>query len=227
MSQWFQQGQDLQLPFDSSWNTSSLASNGLALDVSGELDFLLFPPNQNIDYDFTTSINQEPRFNNFGAANDDLASNNTLMPQDWQPLLEQSTVIDRSPYEQSYGDFTNGTTSPNSSGSSVDHMLQSTSFTPTTNGLTTQNSSPKKRPAAEQLTGPSVSPSLSEENDQISKRQRNTEAARRYRQRKVDRTTELEEALAAMTKERDDLKLKLARSEAEADVLRGMVSRRS
>ncbi|KAI6791308.1 hypothetical protein KC367_g8105 [Hortaea werneckii] len=55
------------------------------------------------------------------------------------------------------------------------------------------------------------------------KRQRNTEAARRYRQRKVDRTSELEEALAAVSKERDELRLKLARSEAEAEVLRRMV----
>ena len=60
----------------------------------------------------------------------------------------------------------------------------------------------------------------------IRKRQRNTEAARRYRQRKVDRVTELEEALQAMTRERDELRLKLARSEAEADVLRGMVGRK-
>merc|ERR1712029_15200 len=35
------------------------------------------------------------------------------------------------------------------------------------------------------------------------KRQRNTEAARRYRQRKVDRTAELEEALAAVSGGRD------------------------
>ncbi|KAI6857290.1 hypothetical protein KC338_g8139 [Hortaea werneckii] len=55
------------------------------------------------------------------------------------------------------------------------------------------------------------------------KRQRNTEAARRYRQRKVDRTAELEEALAAVSRERDELRLKLARSEAEAEVLRRMV----
>lgn len=56
----------------------------------------------------------------------------------------------------------------------------------------------------------------------VCKRQRNTEAARRYRQRKLDRVTELEEALAAMGKERDELKLKLARSEAEADILRSL-----
>nr|POF17348.1 hypothetical protein CFP56_65215 [Quercus suber] len=58
------------------------------------------------------------------------------------------------------------------------------------------------------------------------KRERNTEAARRYRQRKVDRVAELEEALAAMTRERDELKLKLARSETEVDVLRGMAKER-
>lgn len=59
--------------------------------------------------------------------------------------------------------------------------------------------------------------------DRKRKRERNTEAARRYRQRRVDHVSELEDALAAMTKERDDLRLKLARSEAEADVLRDMV----
>jgi len=58
------------------------------------------------------------------------------------------------------------------------------------------------------------------------KRQRNTEAARRYRQRKVDKVTELEEALQAMAKERDDLKLKLARAEAEVDVLRTVLKDR-
>jgi hypothetical protein len=60
----------------------------------------------------------------------------------------------------------------------------------------------------------------------VEKRQRNTEAARRYRQRKVDRVSELEEALQLMTKERDEMKLRVARAEAEADVLRGLVGRR-
>ena len=59
----------------------------------------------------------------------------------------------------------------------------------------------------------------------IRKRQRNTEAARRYRQRKLDRVSELEEALDAMAKERDNLKLKLAKAEAEAGVLRGLIGK--
>ena len=84
-----------------------------------------------------------------------------------------------------------------------------------------ENSSPKKRSASDLNDRSSTSPSSasrSDNTDQVSKRQRNTEAARRYRQRKVDRVTELEEALAAMTKERDELRLKLARSETETDV---------
>lgn len=64
--------------------------------------------------------------------------------------------------------------------------------------------------------------SYSVQSGRIEKRQRNTEAARRYRQRKVDRVTDLEEALQAMTKERDELRLKLARAEAEANVLRAI-----
>ncbi|EME49800.1 hypothetical protein DOTSEDRAFT_20214 [Dothistroma septosporum NZE10] len=59
----------------------------------------------------------------------------------------------------------------------------------------------------------------------IRKRRRNTEAARRYRQRKLDRVSELEEALEDMAKERDELKLKLAKAEAEAGVLRGLVGK--
>lgn len=81
-------------------------------------------------------------------------------------------------------------------------------------------SSSKKRSSPDSASSP-------EDVERVTKRQRNTEAARRYRQRKMDRVSELEEALASMTQERDDLKLKLARSQAEADVLRGMVGGRS
>ncbi|EEU37912.1 uncharacterized protein NECHADRAFT_102224 [Fusarium vanettenii 77-13-4] len=56
------------------------------------------------------------------------------------------------------------------------------------------------------------------------KRQRNTLAARKYRQKRLDRISELEAALAAMTSERDDMRLRLARSEAQADALREMLN---
>lgn len=55
------------------------------------------------------------------------------------------------------------------------------------------------------------------------KRQRNTMAARKYRQKRLDRIAELEKALADITGDRDDLRLKLARKEAEVDALREML----
>jgi len=58
------------------------------------------------------------------------------------------------------------------------------------------------------------------------KRNLNTQAARRYRQRKADRLTELEEALSKVTAERDEFKLRLARAEAEADVLKAMIGKK-
>ncbi|KAM0427934.1 hypothetical protein ACHAPT_007394 [Fusarium lateritium] len=58
------------------------------------------------------------------------------------------------------------------------------------------------------------------------KRQRNTLAARKYRQKRLDRISELEAALAAMTGERDDMRLQLARREAEVDALREMLSKK-
>lgn len=66
-----------------------------------------------------------------------------------------------------------------------------------------------------------------EDPDVVVKRQRNTIAARKYRQKRLDRIQELEDALKAMTGERDDLKLKLARQEAETAALREMMQMKS
>ena len=109
-----------------------------------------------------------------------------------------------------------------------DNALAFTS--PVTEAASSVKSSPKKRSATEASDPTSASPSSasrSENPENANKRKRNTEAARRYRQRKFDRVTELEEALEAMTKDRDELRMKLARSETEADVLRGIVGKRA
>ncbi|KAK7980915.1 hypothetical protein PG989_013372 [Apiospora arundinis] len=55
------------------------------------------------------------------------------------------------------------------------------------------------------------------------KRQRNNVAAKKYRQKKIDRITELEMELKGVKDERDDLKIRLARQEAEASALRSML----
>ncbi|KAJ3497911.1 hypothetical protein NLG97_g1538 [Lecanicillium saksenae] len=60
----------------------------------------------------------------------------------------------------------------------------------------------------------------------VIKRQRNTMAARKYRQKRLDRISDLERSLSDMTDQRDALKLQLARKEAEVDALREMLSRK-
>ncbi|TLD39338.1 gaf domain nucleotide-binding [Venturia nashicola] len=59
--------------------------------------------------------------------------------------------------------------------------------------------------------------------DRIEKRQRNNVAARKYRQKRIDRIEELEAALSRVTKERDDLRIKAARSDAEIQLLKDML----
>ncbi|OHE99317.1 bZIP transcription factor, partial [Colletotrichum orchidophilum] len=59
--------------------------------------------------------------------------------------------------------------------------------------------------------------------DKILRRQRNTIAARKYRQKKVDRIDELESLLKEMTRERDDLRIRLARQEAETEALKSVM----
>lgn len=97
--------------------------------------------------------------------------------------------------------------------------------TPATTTIPSSSTSSSQSPATS-TSATAHQPStttLPQPKHRVEKRKRNTEAARRYRQRKDDRVTELEAALKAMTQERDGLNLKLARAEAEVGVLRSMV----
>ncbi|KAB8235329.1 uncharacterized protein BDW43DRAFT_269818 [Aspergillus alliaceus] len=57
----------------------------------------------------------------------------------------------------------------------------------------------------------------------VSKRRRNTMASRRYRQKGRDRIAELECALRDMERERNELRLRLARKEAEVEALKELL----
>lgn len=57
----------------------------------------------------------------------------------------------------------------------------------------------------------------------IEKRRNNTLAARRYRQKRLDHIEELESALAATARERDELKVKVARLEGELGGLKELL----
>ncbi|KAF2136431.1 uncharacterized protein K452DRAFT_130430 [Aplosporella prunicola CBS 121167] len=74
-------------------------------------------------------------------------------------------------------------------------------------------------------TTPPSSDDAAADADRALKRQRNNTAARKYRQKFVDRIAELEAVLAATAAERDALKLKLVGRDAEVEVLRGFVER--
>lgn len=66
-------------------------------------------------------------------------------------------------------------------------------------------------------------PSPPPEPEVLVKRQRNNAAAKKYRQKKVDRIKELEDEVEEVKRERDDLRIRLARQEAEASALREML----
>lgn len=66
----------------------------------------------------------------------------------------------------------------------------------------------------------------SEEERQLEKRRRNTMAARRFRKRKQDHVSELADKLADVTRERDDLRLRLAKWEGEVMALRKLLTDR-
>ncbi|KAI1652816.1 hypothetical protein F4813DRAFT_394264 [Daldinia decipiens] len=80
-----------------------------------------------------------------------------------------------------------------------------------------ESSSGPSQPAKSQSQSPPV--------DAITalKRRRNNAAARKYRQKRIDRISELETELRSVKEERDDLRLRLARQEAEAATLRSML----
>lgn len=61
----------------------------------------------------------------------------------------------------------------------------------------------------------------------MQKRKLNTLAARRCRQRRVDRMKELEDELAQVRKERDDWRLQCSKLEGETNALKSLLSRKS
>jgi hypothetical protein len=118
---------------------------------------------------------------------------------------------------------------PSPTFSSSSHGGHSSSLT--NDGAYTASSSSSKSKTKKHAAGSGVGADvggasggdLSEDSGNV-KRQRNTMAARRYRQRRLDRLSELEQKLAEMTADRDDLRVKLARREAEVGALREVLT---
>ncbi|KIH86889.1 hypothetical protein SPBR_08446 [Sporothrix brasiliensis 5110] len=69
----------------------------------------------------------------------------------------------------------------------------------------------------------STTTAAADDEDLLLKRQRNSLAARKYRQKKLDRISELEVEVGQLQGERDALRIQLARQEAETTALRKML----
>jgi hypothetical protein len=103
-------------------------------------------------------------------------------------------------------------------------LNNSSSATPSSSDLLDDLLSPMPHPINSKKSKRESPPT---ETESALKRQRNTLAARKYRQKKLDRIQELEDALREVTSERDDLKLRLARQEAETAAIKEMIRLRS
>ncbi|CAL3973007.1 unnamed protein product [Diplocarpon coronariae] len=99
-----------------------------------------------------------------------------------------------------------------------------TSSTSPTPFASAHSHSPNPTPRSTRHTR-SPDSNLRPETSKIHKRTLNTLAARRYRQRRVDQVSLLETSLKATREERDELRLMVARLEAEVGVLRGLVGK--
>ncbi|KAK0748964.1 hypothetical protein B0T18DRAFT_405520 [Schizothecium vesticola] len=102
-----------------------------------------------------------------------------------------------------------------SSGSSPSAGHDSASYP----GLTLPKKPKRGRPPASEAARRSASP----DPDTVVKRQRNNVAAKKYRQKKIDRIQELEDVVDEVKRERDELRIRLARQEAETEALREML----
>jgi hypothetical protein len=121
--------------------------------------------------------------------------------------------------------------------SGYDNQLRVTHYQPTDGNVSqSQPSKQSSTPSPPSGLGHSISKSDSLQaeltdgktpNPEIIKlrRQRNSAAARKYRQRRLDRIEELEQALQKTQAERDDLKVQVARWRGKAEALQSLMAR--
>lgn len=239
MNQWQQRAQQQQCASDSlQWpRPDSLSSApapssdnssdfGLFSDTSPFLDILPFPCDfdtqavfQGLDdatWDFGNTVQTNLRdglFDNIMVPdlNVTQGAQQTLDMGDGFLVQEQPLPVNSSPLEQP---STSSTPNP-------------TNKAPSSSIPGTSTFSLHPSPSSSSGSGGKRKSSPEDEDSNVAiKRQRNTLAARKYRQKRLDRITELEDALAAMKDERDDMRIQLARREAEVDALREMLAKK-
>ncbi|GME55577.1 hypothetical protein GTA08_BOTSDO03523 [Neofusicoccum parvum] len=143
--------------------------------------------------------------------------NESFLSTTLNPLFLDSASITE-PSSSSSSSAPSSRTSPSSTSGSSFSADAPTAPAPSSSSSTTKTTK-RKRAAVADEDGDA-------KDDLTEKRRRNNLAAAKYRQKKVDRISELEGALADVEKERDELRLQLARRDAELDVMRRMMEKR-
>jgi hypothetical protein len=105
-----------------------------------------------------------------------------------------------------------------------DRLVLPAKQTPSSSTVSTKISSKtNKRSRPDPSPVDSSNSAQDSEEERMEKRRRNTMAARRFRQRKQDHVADLKERLDNVTKERDDLRLQVAKWEGEVMALRKLL----
>lgn len=190
---------NLNLPYDHSI-PPPFATASVPPFVSGQGLFGPTESNQSSWFDLTSN---QLDFNQYSFPTDESLNSSSLdTPQSASPNSLLQNSFSSNSFNCTVGNDT-GPTRP----ARID---PSTAVTPVTGSA--EGSSNEQPPAVD---------------DAAEKRRRNTLAARRFRKKQQDRVTRLEEALGKVTKERDDLKMRAARSEGEVAALRKMIAEKN
>jgi basic region leucine zipper protein len=180
----------------------------------------------------STSTTYAPQLSNSFLSHDLLSVDDHFIPDLSTPQSYLGNSNSNSPFPTDYS-----TTSSIQSSTPLVLQEDLTTFLPIIN----QSTEPTHLPSTTTTTSnsiitlkPNTQPTIStkpgrkrssnqEDDDQRVKRLRNNAAAAKYRQKKVDRIDALEKELTETSKERDDLKLQLAKRDAELDLLKRLL----
>jgi hypothetical protein len=206
---------DLQAPFVQSEDWFGLPTSGVDDLASGAPGVMLFNdiydpyPGSQFPLDVPLSTDSIMTTTNTGTSNHSEASS-SLHPS---PEMHSSNISPQGKFIDNPIPFTNL--------QNIDYLPQD-DFLPLAQNhdLSPHSQSPNSSSPTSTSTKTQSNPS------RVRKRTLNTLAARRYRQKRVDQVAGLEIALKESEAEKDSLKIRVAKLEAEVEVLRGLIAPR-
>ena len=205
-----------QVPSDPVPSNPSPNSVDINPDEHCENPLMIQPDSSTITLADLTAANFLTRGSTNGALWTVSANHETVPPQPTSSRPAPELINDEIASQKLLGDHAPGLSSQYASTLSSQSPTASSIITSPPTEIKTATAKPGRK----RTTGDEP------DDDRAEKRRRNTMAAAKYRQKKLDRISELEESLDTVTKERDDLKLELARRDAEFALLKKLLMER-